>query len=164
MHRWICCVWLMVACASAPSGMAPSDVVPEPVQEDVRVVDPTDPEAVARAVLLAYQARDLDRLEALAEPSQRPIFAAMRDQSPSARKLFQGWRWVAVSGWDPAGSLEVRYVSHVMARVRFGASRGEVFVVTLVGGQARWFLEDIHSPSVESFAAYAKVRPSPEAP
>ena len=129
-----------------------------------QTLDRTDAAATTRAVLVAYQNRDLARLATLANATNRPLLqelAAQGERHPRYAELFRGWQWEAVERWDGAVG-DVRYRGRDEALALFGQpGPDEVAVVVLTWEAGGWAFEDINSPSRESFEALARGRPPP---
>jgi hypothetical protein len=128
-----------------------------------QTVNRTDPSATAAAVLNAYQAQDLEALAPLANRDNRELLhelAEQGDQHPRYRSIFSGWRWDAVHSWD--GVLgELRYRNANEALVSFAVlGPDEVAVVVLTWEEGGWAFEDVNSPSLTSFEALKKTRPT----
>ena len=121
-------------------------------------VDRADARATAKGILSAYKSKDMQALAGFMLLDNRQIVEELKIQGanhPRFASLFEGWRWLMVEPWD--GTIdEVRYwkspSGRLTAQVKFDAvSADEVAVVTLYRADGRWYFEDIHSPTLESF-------------
>ena len=120
-------------------------------------VQRNDATSSAKAILKAYQGRDLIALAEYAHPQNRELMAELVLQGkrhPRYGSLFTGWRWHAVESWDG----RIREVRHrdrggvPEAQAMFGKiGQDEVAVVTLQWRDGTWVFEDIHSPSLSTW-------------
>jgi len=112
-------------------------------------VDRTDAKSVANTVLNAFKEKDLKQLQIVSHSSNKEIISDILkkgEDHPRYNSLFRGWRWDAVNNWD-GYSLEIIEEDARESRVKFGESKYEDYVVTLVWVDGKWCFEDIHSPS-----------------
>lgn len=126
-------------------------------------VDVSDPKSVARLVLQRYAEKDVGGLLALSQEGPVAEYVLQKYAPGSSRyqSLFSesAWRWQAVKNWN--GQLpQVSYTlqrrpstkaNADYARVEFGRSEAEVYVVTLERKGEKWLFEDIHSPDAADF-------------
>jgi hypothetical protein len=118
-------------------------------------LDRADATAVAKAVLAAYKAKDLDALGALGGEANRKIMAELKEQGekhPRYKSVLGGSRWAAVSKWDGKTGAP-RYFGTKRASVPFGEAEtpGKLTVVVLEWEDGTWVFEDVNFPSKENF-------------
>ncbi|MCG8587567.1 MAG: hypothetical protein MI757_22905 [Pirellulales bacterium] len=126
-------------------------------------VDRTDPASTAKAVLAAYQNKDLGELATLANSGNKGIISELTEQGeqhPRYGSIFGGDRWAAVQKWK-GDVKDVRYRGKNTAAVHFvdGSGESEIFVVMLDWEGDQWCFEDINSPSKADFLELPKSRP-----
>ena len=117
--------------------------IKENQKEELFVVDRKDEKSTAKAILIAYKAKDLKSLSNLSHSYNVEFFDEIIEQGqqhPRYSSLFNGWRWNAVKMWDGT-SLEVVENYNDRARVRFNNNK----VVTLEFEDGKWCFEDIHN-------------------
>lgn len=135
-------------------------VAPASSWAEEQPVDRSDPGAVAKAFLSAYQARDLVRLSMLVNETNRPLFedlARVGNAHPMYGEIFSGWRADAAQAWD--GTIGPPRYDGSDALVALGEPVGEeVMVVVLTFGSKGWAVEDINSPAASAFETLPTAR------
>ncbi len=126
----------------------------EEQQEEEARLDRNDPQAVARAALDAYRARDLAGLREVAGEGTRAVLDEMiaeGETHPRHKSIFGGFRWEAVSAWD--GSISEARYSPRLVYVRFAESEGKIVVVKLARENGALVFEDISNVSRDHFSS-----------
>ena len=128
------------------------------------------PDSVARAVLVAYRAKDVNALAQLAIDENRKMLDEMAEQGmkhPRYKSLFgDNWRMQAVAAWDER-TLTVRLPAPTQAWVAFleESKAARVIVVALIReGSGPWRFSDINSVNAAEFAKASAPVAAPNRP
>ena len=111
-------------------------------------VDRTDSKSTAKAILIAYKAKDLKSLSNLSHSYNVEIFDEIIEQGqqhPRYSSLFNGGRWNVVNNWDGYSLEIIEENAKESSSVKFGESKDENYIVSLIWKHEEWCFEDIHS-------------------
>ena len=140
---------LLAACADRPEDKVD--------KKDPPALDRDDPQAVARAILTAYKAKDLKGLRELAGENTLSVIEDLIKEGeahPRYKSIFAGFRWKAVSAWT--GSLSEARYSPTSAYVAFGTQDKRRVVVKLSYESDAWVFEDVAGVNTSYFDSLAK--------
>jgi len=132
---------------------------PAAVADDI---DRTDPVATAQAFLTALKTKDLAKMAELVNSSNKEMFeelAAEGEANRAYKEVFGGWRYqaaLAASGVSDAVKYNRRGEGVVMFHQM---DDNEVAVFVLKNEDGVWGIEDINSPSRESYDAMPSTPP-----
>lgn len=144
-----------------PAKEEPPAATPPPTAgEDAAAAAPDSAEliavkGIAKTILEAYKAKDLNKLGTFAPEAVQEQIKAMKPGDKVYDQIFDesNWRWKSVSSWD--GKFDGVRQNEDKYWVKYADLEGdEVAVVKLKKEGDKWLFDDLGSPDKERWAAW----------